>query len=323
MDFITEIVEYSKTIYPKSNTFAYTITTNGLLLDRYMDFLVKHDFKILVSLDGGSKSNNFYRQFPNGELAFDKIFKNIKLLQKTYPTYFNDCVDFSCVLHNKNYSYSSLKKYFMDEFNKEANIVSLSVSSVNEEYKQAFLKLFKNSLSKVIEINNKLVELPKEVVSTGSAKKFVIDYSSIVYQNYIDFLDSVIEEPQGFLPTGTCNPFSKRIFFTVDGKIFPCEKIGDQYLLGTYDKEGLNLNFDEIASKYNYYFDNIIRNCKTCYMSSKCSRCMFKDEVVIGNPNCFRGVKKNQFVKNLLKYVNYIEKNPTVIFKNSTNDILI
>lgn len=33
------------------------MTTNGILLDRYMDFLVKHEVSLLISLDGNSVHN--------------------------------------------------------------------------------------------------------------------------------------------------------------------------------------------------------------------------------------------------------------------------
>lgn len=33
----------------------FTMTTNGILLDRYLDFLVQHDFQLLISLDGNEK----------------------------------------------------------------------------------------------------------------------------------------------------------------------------------------------------------------------------------------------------------------------------
>jgi sulfatase maturation enzyme AslB (radical SAM superfamily) len=59
---------------------SFAITTNGLLMEKYMNFLVENDFNLLISLDGNAK-NNRYRVFKNGKPAFKKILENIRALQ--------------------------------------------------------------------------------------------------------------------------------------------------------------------------------------------------------------------------------------------------
>ena len=55
MKFIKLIINYIKTIdVPRS--FIYTMTTNAVLLDKYIDFLVENQFNILISLDGNKKT---------------------------------------------------------------------------------------------------------------------------------------------------------------------------------------------------------------------------------------------------------------------------
>ncbi len=52
------------------------MTTNGILLDKYMDFLVKNTFSLAVSLDG-NQENNGYRLFKNYKPSFDTVVRNI------------------------------------------------------------------------------------------------------------------------------------------------------------------------------------------------------------------------------------------------------
>ena len=85
------------------------MTTNGVLLNKHMDFLVKHNFEVMISLDGG-KHNNSYRVFHNGKSSFEVIIKNLNLLKSTYPDFFEK-VAYNAVLHNRN-SVTEVYNYF-------------------------------------------------------------------------------------------------------------------------------------------------------------------------------------------------------------------
>jgi uncharacterized protein len=70
-EVIQKIVEYSKTISLQTNSLKYTMTTNALLLDKHMDFLAKNNFDLLISLDGGTEDDNYYRKLPAKKSAFN------------------------------------------------------------------------------------------------------------------------------------------------------------------------------------------------------------------------------------------------------------
>lgn len=55
-----------------------------------------------------------------------------------------------------------------------------------------------------------------------------------------------------------------------NGKIFPCERIGHQFSLGSVDKRGVHLDFQEIANKYNNYYKKMVPKCNAC---SNCDMC--------------------------------------------------
>lgn len=85
--FIQEAVEYVKNNPIRNKRIVFSMTTNAVLLDRYMDFLVNNDFEILISLDG-NKYNDSYRVFKNGEGSFDAVIANVDKLYSTYPSFF-------------------------------------------------------------------------------------------------------------------------------------------------------------------------------------------------------------------------------------------
>ena len=57
-DTIKECVEIACSILPNVN-IKFAMTTNAVLLDKHIDYLIMHDFDICISLDG-NKANNQY-----------------------------------------------------------------------------------------------------------------------------------------------------------------------------------------------------------------------------------------------------------------------
>lgn len=60
---IKEIVEYAELLNFEGKEIVFTMTTNAVLIDKYADFLSKHKFRILVSLDGNKKHDSYRKQF--------------------------------------------------------------------------------------------------------------------------------------------------------------------------------------------------------------------------------------------------------------------
>lgn len=99
--FIEQAVDYVKNNPIKNKRIVYSMTTNAVLLDRYMDFFVDNNFEILISLDG-DKYNDSYRVFKNGKSSFDTVISNIDKLYRSYPEFFMRNIKFNSVLHDRN-----------------------------------------------------------------------------------------------------------------------------------------------------------------------------------------------------------------------------
>jgi len=140
--FIEEIIHYLKNLPMLHNRFSFSMTTNGLLINKYMDFLAEHNFNLLISLDGDETSNG-YRVFKNGKPAYKTILENVLALKKVYPEYFRSKVNFNAVLHNKN-SVSQVFHYFKNTFSKSPSISSLNTSGIKEGQKETFWKTYSN-----------------------------------------------------------------------------------------------------------------------------------------------------------------------------------
>lgn len=75
MPFIKEMVRYAKSQELLHKEFFFTMTTNGVELDKHMDFFVNNEFRLLISLDGNER-NNDYRVFPDGRPSHKIVYGN-------------------------------------------------------------------------------------------------------------------------------------------------------------------------------------------------------------------------------------------------------
>ena len=220
--FIKEVISYLQE-RKTSLKFSYTMTTNGILLDKYIDYLIEKDFDLLISLDGNS-FNNSYRVYKNGTSSFDDLIRNIKHIQHNYPAYFESKVAFNTVLHNRN-SLDEIIEYFNTEFAKTPTINELNISGVSDENKNEFDGIFMSYDASLNDSSNP-DELIKKLGSNGKIQKelfrYIQRYSGRYFEDYLDLLRN---KDLATLPTGTCIPFSRKIFVTVNRDILPCESV--------------------------------------------------------------------------------------------------
>ena len=270
---IEKIVAYTKNKYP-SIEFSYSMTTNGLLLANYINFLVENNFKIDVSLDGDS-SNNGYRVFHDGSSSFKQVFKNIFYVKEKFPDYFNKKIGFLTVLHDKN-SVEEIDTFFANNFDVSVFLSELSFLGIRDEMKSEFKLMFNSMFDEFSNINscsNKKISI-KTVNEDPNLKSFLseISYTSeYSFHNYND----IFFQKRKTMPTGTCLPFQKRLFVTVNGKYLSCESIGNKFVYGNVDKQGVHVNYVEIANSFNNYLSKFRKQCLNCYNRENCSDCMY------------------------------------------------
>ncbi len=284
MDFIQEIVQYTQQIQNHHITFRYMMTTNAVYLKKFFPFLWKHDFILTVSLDG-NEENDGHRKFSNGKPSFKVVFNNLKYIQKKYPEFFKENIQFNSVLHNLN-NHLELFSFIYEEFGKITKFSTINPTGVKDEFRNEFVALSKpKSMKKTTSYYKKMIKIldldSEEIIRLN---KLVTHYSGNVFNSYNDLI--INRKMIKHLPTATCLPFSKRIFMTVNNKIFPCERIGHQYALGEVTDLSVNIDCKQIAEKYNSYFDSLRRLCLKCYHNRYCTQCLFDIYDLGGKPFC-------------------------------------
>lgn len=309
MSFIKHTVDYlskKKLLY---NRIIYSMTTNAVLLKTNIAYLVEHKFDLLISLDG-NKTNNSYRVFPNGKESFDVIKQNLDYVKETYPEYFLHHINFNSVLHNRN-SVAEIYHYIKDTFDKAPAIAELNNNGIRKEKEDEFFKTYKNARESLYQaedygkIKQDMFARLGEIMDVGL---FMLKHSGNIYKSYNDFFVSDTQIAR--TPTGTCSPFGKKMFVTVNGKVLTCERIGQQYGVGKITPEGVEIDCDEIAKKYNEYYRKMSGQCKQCYNLDTCVQCIYNMGNIDSKPICKGYMNKDKFEQELNFFMYYLSENP-------------
>jgi uncharacterized protein len=219
------------------------------------------------------------------------------------------------VLHNKN-SVESIYTFIKENYNKTPAIGELNDMGIRPEKRDLFEKTYKDYYDSVRSSKNyKDIERGMFTKSGTyqTVSTFLQQYSGFVFKDYTDLL---LDEKEGQRrPTGTCSPFSKKMFVTVNGKILPCERIGQQFALGAVDDDGVHLNLDSIAEKYNNYFSKLEKQCSYCKQYKSCIQCIFNLENIENKPICNNCMDENSFENYVQEQLNFIAQNPEEYYR--------
>ena len=308
---IKQVIEYLETLELETigRICLYSMTTNAVLLDKYMDYLVEKNFRLLISLDGDEFAQS-YRIDHSGNNSFDCILRNIALLREKYPEYFKNNVNFISVLHNRN-SVESIYQFIRAQFGKTPLISSLSEVGICEDKKDEFVKMYRNFEESFFNSNNCAIiesELLMRTPRTAQLTNYILYQSGNSYQTYNELYVNKDNFP---LSTGTCLPFSNRMFVTVNGKILPCERISQQYSLGQVYDDRVELNEEYIADRYNYYVSKYEKQCISCACNRFCTQCVYLiDDICKEDTRCPNFCSNEELTNSNKDTFKFLEEHP-------------
>lgn len=311
MPLIEKIVEYTKGLNIPHRTIRFSMTTNAMLLNQYMDYLVEKDFSLLISLDG-NRENDSYRVDHSGQPSFDRVIRNVDLLKERYPKFFLNNVNFNSVFHNRS-SVEEVYSFIKGRYEKVPNISDLNNVGVKPNKRDEFKAMF-HPLRKSLNTSSRKDEI-KEGLSLNDPEYrglilFLRKYSGFAYEDYTDLLYE--KGDSAFIPTGTCLPFTRKLYLSVNGKILPCERIGQQFCLGEICGDKVKLDPLAIVKKYNERLARMEKTCKSCYNKKTCSQCMYNLEGIDDKPKCNGFMDKKAFQTYFSHNMSLISQRPSL-----------
>jgi uncharacterized protein len=322
MEVIKQTVDYVERLNV-DREFVFSMTTNAILLDKYMDYLAEKDFSLLISLDGDKEAHS-YRVNHNGQNSFDLVFKNVKILQAEHTDYFERRVSFNAVLHNRN-SVEKVNSFIKSEFGKLPTIGELNNSSIKPDRIKEFEATYRNKLENIT-TSEHYHEMAEEMFmrnpQTNDLLTYLHRYSNNVFRNYNDLF--VDHEKLEYTPTGTCAPFSKKMFVTVNGKILQCERIDHIFSFGQITDKEVLLDIDTIADIFNNLTGKLKKQCGVCLRNRACMQCVYYVENITNTPTpiCKGYMNKEDFERYTSYCLSYLKDNPHLYKKLMTEVVL-
>jgi uncharacterized protein len=316
MQLIKKIIQYVERLGNVGKKFHYNMTTNGVLLNRYMDYLAEKEFSLLISIDGNEHDHS-YRVDSKGWNSHKKVVENIHLLKQTYPEYFHRQIRFNTVLHNRN-SVESAFRYIKDNFGKNTTISPLNSSSIRPDKAKEFLLTYQNineSINNSVDCEEFESEIFIKSPRISQLANFLYHYSRNVFDTYNDLLVNR-NKPLVTSPTGTCTPFSKKMFVSVNGKILSCEKVNHEFAWGQVYDDKVDLDMKAIVERFNNYVFRYIRQCRSCAMNDMCKQCVFQiDDINDPDTKCRSYTNKEAQKRYVQKQLDYLGKHPNLYDK--------
>lgn len=267
---IKATVEYAKSIMPEKNII-FGMTSNASLLTKEMlDFFVKNDFDLSISLDGPKSLHDKYRRFAvDGRGTYETVVKSLEMVRNAYPDYYRKNISISAVIDN-NDDISIVESFFKQEIFKE-NTVHFSVldstkNDIKKNPTQDFFDSYNENLVKMM-INN-------HIQNESDAPRFAHDILFSNTKDLHEMEETLMSNARLTIAhhSGPCIPGQSKMFIEVDGNLFTCEKasgksstmrIGDVYNSYDYDTIYQLLNVGKITEE----------ECKNCWAIRFCSAC--------------------------------------------------
>jgi len=196
-------------------------------------------------------------------------------------------------------------------------------SGISEDKKEEFKEVFQNIWQSLYKYPNYEVieeeyffEMPKGYLLT----KLLYFTSGNIFLNYNQLLFSEFDNDAIY--TGTCTPFSKKMFLTIDGRILPCERIEHDFEVGHVNDNFVELDYKYIAEKHNYYTSKCSDQCVSCASNAFCSQCVFHiDDIRSKSSHCSSFCTQKNYDKEKEQLMDFLRQHPNYYDKRLKWDI--
>jgi len=252
----------------KNRNITYAITTNGTLLTcEVYEWLVKNNIAISISLDGPKPVHDSARQYHDGRGSFDDIMKNLLSIQEKHP----DCkerLSFMAVANPGIDGDCVEKLYTMDEILPEFGI---SMNFVSEQYTDAPIEYSEELSSRHKQEKAKLLLYMLGKLEKDKVSRMVIGYIGSINTKY-ETLRHIRKLPYVLHPGGPCIAGTTRLFVSVEGVFYPCERMSETSHVAKIGDVENGISVSKVRSIVNVG-KTTTDECRKCWAIMHCSMC--------------------------------------------------
>lgn len=250
----------------------YNMTTNGLLLNQYSDFLIDNNFQLLISLDG-DEAANVHRVFYNGSQSFNKVVENCDHIKEKNSTFFKNKVNFNSVFTSSS-NLKNILTFFSERYNKIPTIQEINGDSILPDKSKEFEEIDANLLVESVKYMNEKSSYEVETSPESLLETIVIFFKEHGI-DYCQKLPGSTVRDFSSIRNGTCMPFMKEVYVSCDGEIYPCEKLSNPPVLGIVENNKIVIKHKEVAEEFNELMRSKAKQCVNCVSKTSCNQCYY------------------------------------------------
>ena len=237
----------------------FIISTNGTTLSRdRIDWLVSNNITLALSIDGTEPYHNLYRKDAANNGSYARLYKALSYIKKTYPEYAK-CMTLIMTLASLDQIVDIAEAWHNDEL-----LCDLSPTIMNSLAPNFSKGIYRADYEEVKAFYDKLLDVYEQHQDWLVLKKLL--ESCIAY-----WKERPIFEPSVFVPMATCLPNNTKLYVDSDLQIGICEKMSDNYRIGSI-ADGIDWNkANDIVQKY---YKRRVGRCKDCPSVRMCNMCL-------------------------------------------------
>jgi uncharacterized protein len=258
IELIKKVVDYSKRFTLKKKIFS--MTTNFFDVESFLEFFVKENFYLNVSLDGPQEIHDSFRRDAKGNPTWNKIMLNLEALERISPGYVGNHVTFTSTCADPK-NFLQIADYFLErDYMKLIKIGGVEQKGLKKELGTVKPK-------QMINLANRYLDLIINEIKTNDLFRILFD------KKIKDLIVRGNEEIPEFLElNGSCYPGKRKLFVDPKGDFYMCEKFGKRLPIGTVE-EGIS---EDKVQKAIENFKGIRNNLCTdnCWAQRICTPCI-------------------------------------------------
>ena len=283
---VRNIVDFIKKIhFPFDKKYiCIAITTNGTLLDEdFIEFCIKEEVYLQISIDGPRSEHDKNRVFASGRGSFEKVYNAIEILRNKYPDFFKSHVSFQAV-QAPNYDKKEVLDFFrtMNSNGRFAGVNSfrflefadyyLSSIGFKSKSKRNILEIYNNVVYDLMDRVEEYESNCKDEASLIRCYQLDIELKDVFSKVY-EMLTRIFETPKladNFF--NSCYLLKTNTFVACNGEIHICERTDFSQPVGDI---GNGIDVEKIFDLYKKFFQimNSIK-CKACWAATLCPICI-------------------------------------------------
>ncbi len=284
------------------------VDTNGVLLDEEkIEFFVKNNFHLQISLDGPKSIHDRHRVDIKGKGSFDRIVKNLNLIRKMNKSFYKEKVSFVVTVA------LSADLIELNDFFENHPLVKENLIMVNfvDPFDTKFFDIYNER--KYFPFQAKQIEqLRDNYINARINNKEPSKLEKALFEKELIKLHLRNTQRMGkeVMIGGFCIPGTRRLFVDVSGYLYPCERVGQAYRIGNVDT-GIRVD------KINRMIENFIKSsedCKNCWGIRLCGMCFAQTR----KGKRFNIKRKKEYCKIRLRIIDSMLKTYTTIIESNS-----